>query len=350
VTLTSGTTSATAGAPKADALRLQALTTAYLSSKALFAAVELGLFDALEEQPGAAEEIGRRLKLPERPARMLLLAMHGLGLVRCEAGTYSNEPVASRHLVSSGPEFMGPLIAHQDTHYGKFTQLTTALRTDTPVRAGDNYSGAFGGEEQWARRWAEIMRAASLVMAEELAASTDLANRRKLVDLGCGSGAYSVALARANAQLDVTAVDQPAICEAAQDLVNEAGLQERVHVRPANVFEEEFPDHDVALLSHVIQGFNRDVAQTLIRKVHSWLPAGGELLVHTHLPERASTPFPYLFGLILLINNTQGGEAHGEEITRAWLVDAGFEVAEVRAVSPISAVIRAVKPALESVG
>ena len=110
---------------------------------------------------------------------------------------------------------MGALATHQSTHYAKLTLLTDSLRDNKPVRAGENYSGAFGDDKAWARRWAEITRASSLLMAENLAAQVSLGGSQHLVDLGCASccALLRSPLARANPDLRITAVDQPAVAE-----------------------------------------------------------------------------------------------------------------------------------------
>lgn len=331
--------------PRVDeAIRLHRLMTGYLSSGALFSALELGVFDALGQGAATAEEVGRRVGLVERPARILLLALEGEGLVVRTAGRYANSRLAEVFLVSGSRRYLGPLGAHQAGHFAKLVQLTQALRDNVPVHAGGSYTGEFQNEPTvWARRWAEVMRASSELMAEDLAAAAPLDGHRALVDLGCASGAYAIALARANPGVRVTAVDQPAIADVAREFIAEAGLADRIEVRAGNIFTDSFPDHDVALLSHVIQGFARNRAYQLLEHVHGWLPAGGELLIHSHLPERASVPFPYQFGLILLANNTQGGEAHTEELTRDWLAALGLRDVTVHEVSPISALVRAAK-------
>lgn len=326
-----------------DAVRLHRLMTAYLASKALFSAIELGVFDVLEKGPATAEELGEQIGLAGRPARTLLLALLGEKLVRTDGDIYRNEPVASTYLISTSPQYMGALAAHQGTHYAKLAQLTDSLKQDKPVRVGDNYSGAFGDDKAWARRWADITRASSLLMAENLAEQATLTGDEQLVDLGCASCAYSIALAKAHPGLRITAVDQPAVAEVAAEFVAAEGLSGQIAVRGANIFADGFTDCDTALLSHVIQGFERDRSRTLINHIYSWLPAGGRLLLHTHLPEHAQTTFPYLFGLILQINNTQGGEAHGLDLTCQWLREAGFGDLQVTTVSPISALITAVK-------
>jgi N,N-dimethyltransferase len=325
-------------------LRLHKLLTGYLSSKALFCAVRLGVFDVFAAGDATAEEVGDKLGLPARSARILLLALHGEGLVVREGDQYGNAPVAAEFLVSTGPRYLGALARHQDAHYAKLVHLEEALRTGAPVQLGEQYTGEFkAGPQAWARRWAEVFRASSQLMAEDLAAAVDLTGRRRLVDLGCASSAYSMALARANPELAVTAVDQPAVAEVAAEFVAEAGLTDRISVRPGNIFADRFDDCDVALLSHVIQGFDRERARALLAHVYDWLPDDGVLVLHSHLPERADLPFPYQFGLILLINNTQGGEPHDQALTEQWLREIGFRDVRVRDVSPISAVVEARK-------
>jgi predicted nicotinamide N-methyase len=332
------------GAVDEDALRLHRLMTAYLSSKALFSAVELGIFDVLEEGPRSVTELGQRIGLAERPARMLLLALEGEALVRRFGDRYANEPIASTYLVTSSPSYMGALAAHQGRHFERLVHLTDVLRADAPPEApGGGYTGAYDATQAWARRWTAAFRASSLLMADALAAAVPLDGRPRLVDLGCASCSYSIAFAKANPGLHVTAVDQPAIADAARELVSQAGLEDRITLRGGNIFEEAFSEHEIALLSHVVQGFDRERASSLIRWIHQWLPPGGELLIHTHLPERATVPFPYVFGLILMANNTQGGETHDEQTTTTWLREAGFRSITVTAVTPISAVVRGVK-------
>lgn len=327
-----------------EAMRLHRLMTAYLSSKALFAAVRLGVFDALADGGGTPEEVGAKVGLPERPARVLLLALAGEELIVRVHGRYHNSPVANSFLVSHAPRYLGALANHQDTHFAKLVELEQALRTGEPVLLAEQYTGEYtAGPQAWARRWAEVFRASAQLMAEDLAAAVPLASRRHLVDLGCASCAYSISTARANPGLAVTAVDQPAIAEVGTQLVQEAGLADRITVQPGNIFEDRYPDCDVALLSHVIQGFSRERARALLAHVYDWLPPGGLIVVHSHLPERARSPFPYQFGLILLINNTQGGEAHDEALTRDWLTEIGFRDVRAAEVSPISAALTATK-------
>jgi SAM-dependent methyltransferase len=271
----------------------------------------------------------------------LLLALIGVGLVRRVDDRYSNAPVATRYLVSTSPDSVGPLVSHQAAHFAKFAQLTTVLRENKPIPSEmDGNYPKFGGPI----RLAAVSRTSGmLMMVEGLAKNARLAGRRRLVDLGCGSGVYSMALAREYPDLAITAVETPWFAEAAKRSVAEAGLEDRINVQPGDIFEDKF-DGDVAMLSNVAEGFGPDKAQALVCNIYSWLPPGGELLFHSHMWEPATTPFAYSIGLILMVNNTMGGEAQGAAATTRWLHEAGFSTVEPAvAVSPISSLIRAYK-------
>jgi hypothetical protein len=330
------------GWPSDEAVRLHKIMFGYLASKALFSALELGVFEELEKQPATAEELGRRLSLADRPARLILLALLGERLVERVGDVYHNAPVARQFLLSGSPDFVGDLAAHQAAHFERFSKLTQALRDNAPIRAqveGDHPQ--FGGPE----RFAKITRtAAQMMMASGMAKQTSFAGHRHLVDLGCGSCVYSIALARENPHLRITAIDRPSVCELARTSVADAGLSDRITVRPADIFQETVPDGDIAMLSNVAEGFGSAQAAKLVQHVYGWLPAGGELIIHSHMWEHAGTPFPFTVGLILVVNNPMGGEPYGESVTREWLTSAGFrDIKPAVAVSPISAVVRAVK-------
>jgi len=232
-----------AGFGPTDALMLHRLMTGYLSAKALFVAVRLGIFDVLAGGEATPEAIGAKVGMPERSARVLLLALEGERLVGRSGAEYHNEPVASAYLVSASPTYMGALASHQETHFAKLAQLDEALQSGQPVQLGEQYTGQFSaGPQAWARRWAEVFRASSQLMAEDLASLVDLGGRRRIVDLGCASCSYSIALARANPELSVTAVDQPAVAEVAGEFVAEAGLADRIEVRGGDIFTDRFED------------------------------------------------------------------------------------------------------------
>lgn len=329
------------GWPDDEAIRLHTILFGYLPSAAVFSAVELGLFDVLEERPGTEEEVAASLNLADRPARTLLLALLGARLVERVDGAYHNTPVVSKYLVSTSPYYIEELVTHQAGHLAKVSQLTKVLRENAPVPSEmDGNYPRFGGPV----RLAGVTRVSGrMMMADGLVKNAPLGKAKRLVDLGAGSGIYSISLAQGFPKLHVTAVEQPWFAEVIQKTVDELGLSDRITVQAGDIFTERF-DCDVAMLSNVVEGYGEVRAKALLRHIHDWLPPGGQLLFHSHQWEPAATHFPYTLGLILMLNSTMGGEPHGSEVTTRWLTEAGFTTVEPAVpVSPISALIRAFK-------
>ena len=124
--------------------------------------------------------------------------------------------------------------------------------------------------------------------------------------------------------------------------VREAGLEDRVEVRAADIMADEWPASDAVLLSHVLDGYGPERAAHLVRRIHTHLPADGLLLVHSHMPTLASGLFPAMFGLILLVN-TEEGEVRDVDEIRGWVEDAGFRRITTRNVSLLSGLLTATK-------
>ncbi|MFG2497886.1 methyltransferase [Streptomyces sp. NPDC048441] len=334
--------------PTEESSRVHSILTAYLQSKAVFTALELGVFETLEESPRTVPELAARLGLEQRPTRALLTALRGLELVRTEGVEYGNTPEAARFLIAGRPEYMGGFAEHQNAHFGHFARLGDAVRTNASLnqrvlKKGYRDQGAAAGEgREGTGRLIQAMRVSSRLQADKLAATVPLDDVRSVIDLGCGSGDYSIALAKHHPELRITSLDYPAVCDLTRANVREAGAGNQVEVRPTDIMEDPWPESDAVLLSHVLDGYGPERATHLIRRIHAHLPDGGRLFVHAHMPSLATGVFPYLFGLILLVN-TEEGEVRDEDDIRGWVNEAGFRKVETRNVSLLSGLLVATK-------
>ncbi|MEV4335024.1 methyltransferase [Streptomyces sp. NPDC049597] len=330
-----------------DSSRVHGILTAYLQSKAVFTALDLGIFESLEE-PLAIGELAGKLGLEVRPTRALLVALTGLDLVRREGDTYRNTAEASRYLVAGRPEYMGGFAEHQNKHFAHFDKLGDAVRENASLnqrvlKKGYRDQGAAAGEgREGTARLIQAMRVSSRLQADKLAQAAPLDGVEHIVDLGCGSGDYSIALARHNPGLKVTSLDYPAVCDLVRANVEEAGVGGQVTPHPADIMSDPWPETSVVLLSHVLDGYGPERALHLIKRIHEHLPEGGRLLVHAHMPSLATGLFPYMFGLILLVN-TEEGEVRDDEDIVGWVKEAGFGSVETRNISLLSGLVVATK-------
>src|SRR5215471_16511634 len=77
---------------------VSAIAYGFMGSQALFAALELGLFTALAEEPCGLDVLATRLKAPSGALSVLLTTCQALGLITWDGDAYANSVAAQRFL------------------------------------------------------------------------------------------------------------------------------------------------------------------------------------------------------------------------------------------------------------
>ena len=188
--------------------------------------------------------------------------------------------------------------------YESFRHLTAALRgertfPDKGFYEGMIYSAGLGGET-----FSAAQHSGSVGPARLMAKRMSLAGRKRLLDVGGGSGAYALAFCAANPQLKATILDFPQTVETAKRYAREAGLTDRLAHLAGNAITTEWPvGHDVVLMSYVWSAVGGADIAVLARRAFDALSSGGLVLVHDFMVDNvdAQPPFAawYLLGSIL---------------------------------------------------
>lgn len=82
------------------------LLEAFRRSKTMFAAVKLGVFDALEQESRTSGKLAQDLKLDPSALSRLLDSCVTLGLLKRQSGQFENTAAASTYLCSTSPRRM----------------------------------------------------------------------------------------------------------------------------------------------------------------------------------------------------------------------------------------------------
>ena len=137
-----------------------------------------------------------------------------------------------------------------------------------------------------------------------MAKRVDLKGRTQLLDVGGGSGAYTLAFCTANPALKATILDFPQTIETARTYARQSGLADRVAHFAGNAITTDWPKaHDVILMSYVWSAVGADDIAVLARRAFDALPPGGLVLVHDFMVDnrREQPAFAawYLLGSVL---------------------------------------------------
>ncbi|MFO7921969.1 MAG: methyltransferase [Nioella sp.] len=255
----------------------------FMGSKALFAALEHGVFSALADGPLEAGDLAARSDLDTERARTLLTALTGLGLVVPQGpGAYANSPAAEAFLVKGAKYDFGDYLRLQVGRqmYGLLDQIDAALTGDLPEAATASYAEWFSDPEE-ARLYSESQHSGSLGPARQLAKRLDLSEAHHMLDVGGGTGAFAITLCKANPHLTATIVDFPNVAALGRAYVDKAGLSDRIRYVEGNALETDWPGgQDIVLMSYLLSGVPGETHAGLIRGAMDKLAPGGMLLIH----------------------------------------------------------------------
>jgi hypothetical protein len=296
-------------------------------ARTVMAAVELGAFDHLAGPGLDEQEAATKLGLKERPARGLFDTCVSVGLLVREDGRIRTTSAAERYL-SSGSEYsLRNYVLDERWCWPAWGRLEEALRNDAPPLPQDE-DGYHEFPEEFLL---DFLHGHSLAMGEKLAAAISLDGVRRIMDIGGGSGAVSIALCRANPSLRAVVVDREQVLAKTSEHVTTAGLSDRIATQAANVFADPLPEGcDAVVIANMLHDFSPERAAAILARAAGALPSGGRLLVMETAPrdDRSGPPLAAVFTVAMIVN-TEGGVAYTPTELRALIEGAGFAVDRV---------------------
>jgi predicted O-methyltransferase YrrM len=250
---------------------------------------------------------------------ILLHALAAIGLLEKRGDRFVNGPLAAGFLSAGSPHDRRAALRHTASLWHRWSALTECVKSGRPApREGD------GGADP--RAFIAAMHNNAAGRAAQVLAALDLAGARRALDLGGGSGAYAIALARAVPGLAVVVLDLPEVVPLTEGYVAEAGLSDRITVRSGDLATGAFgTGFDLVLLSAVCHMNGPAENADLLRRAAAALVSGGRLVVHDYVlePDRTAPRAGAVFAVNMLVNTETGGN-YTEAEYFAWLAAAGL--------------------------
>ena len=266
--------------PVSDRRALSTIAYGFMASKALFAALSVDLFTHLEAGLRTCAELSAGTGVAGNRMQTLLHALAGLGLLEVDGSGYRNAPACRRHLVRGAPGDFGDYFRLQvgGQIYPALLHLDEGLAGTGA--AFDTLGGLLSDPAQ-ARVFVEAQHAGSRAAAQVLAGYLELDAARALLDVGGGSGAFSIALCERNPQLRATLIDFPAVIDIAREYRRAAAPGHRIELLPGDAVHIGWPpEQDVVVLSYLLSALGADEMDTVLAKARDSLRPGGLLVVH----------------------------------------------------------------------
>lgn len=251
---------------------------------AIHVALELGLFESLRE-PADTSGLVSRTAYSERGLSALLGMLKSLGFVDRHDGIWQLNPLSRAYMLKDSTYFWGPFFKRAGDALPMCKMLLENVRDDktTEERPAEGWEAGHI-DEATARSVTDFMHCHSIAPAVGLARTCDFSGVDRVLDVGGGSGCYSIALADANPELKATVMDLPTICAVAGEYIENAGLSGRVDARAVDMFRQDWPtDYDCHFFANVFHDWSMQTCLQLARSSFAALPVGGRICLQEML-------------------------------------------------------------------
>lgn len=309
----------------------------FQESRLILTAIELDVFTAAAGG-ATAQDVATRIGADPRATEMLLNALVAVRLLEKREDAFTNTPVSARYLAAGGADDSRGALMHTVHLWETWSHLTDSVRAGTAVRRAESPDRG--------QRWTEAFIAAMHKNASERAGAVvgavRLEGARRMLDVGGGSGAYSIAFTRAHPELAVDLLDLSTVIPIAERHIAVAGLQNRIRTRNGDLTSDSLGEHyDLILISAICHMLSPRENQDLLARGFAAAASGGRLVVQDFILDTSKTApkAGALFALNMLVG-TRAGSAYSEVEYRDWLRAAGFsEIECVRLPGPTGLMI-----------
>lgn len=259
---------------RVDSSRLQDYALAYWQSAALMSAVDLGVFTAISAGRSTVADIADAVDITAANADRLITVLRAMDLVHEVDGALVNAADAERFLVEGTRDFAGPWIHFTRPSWDQWGKLTDHLRSRAESVLGMYEDLTVDA----ARRYHRATYSVGVGAGRRFARQVDLSHRTRLLDIGGGSGAYSIVAAQQHPDLEAVVFDLPPVVEVTREFIADAAVADRVSAVGGDFTADPFPSGcDVAVMASNLPQYSRELIAMVVAKVFEALEAGGEM-------------------------------------------------------------------------
>jgi SAM-dependent methyltransferase len=149
-----------------------------------------------------------------------------------------------------------------------------------------------------------------------------------MLDVGGGTGLYSLALLQKHPGLRAVVLDRPEVLRVTRELAVERDVGDRLECIPGDMFVDALPGADLILLSNVLHDWDVPECRRLVDRCAAVLPPAGKLVVHdVFLHDDLGGPLAVALDSATLFSVTEG-RAYSVAECAAWLREAGLAVGD----------------------
>ena len=300
---------------------IRAMVTAFQRSRIILTAFELNIFTFLGENSYSAAAVAEALHLNEGATERLLNVLVALELLQKNNEKYSNTNDGLKFFSKNSPAYLAGLM-HSNHLWNTWSHLTDVVKTGEPAHNTEiNDRG-----DEWLNAFIHAMHDRGKKQAPGQVAKIDLTNVNSVLDVGGGSGCFSMAFLNRKPELRSAIFDLPNVVPISKKIVETEGFAGRIEHFEGDYTTDELPaGFDLVFLSAIIHSNSYETNQELVRKCFNSLNPGGRIVIQDWIMNDTKTePAQGAIFAINMLVGVEGGDCYSEKEVKAWMANAGF--------------------------
>ncbi len=316
---------------------IREFASSFQKSRILLSGFELDLFTNVDESGSTAYQIACKLNLDIHACDRLLNALASLGFLTKQNLLFFNTPESYCFLSKRSPDYLGGLM-HTNHLWNTWSNLTKVVKTGKSAHPEEiNVRG-----DDWLFAFISAMHDRATKQAPGQLSGLDISDVRSLLDVGGGSGAYSMEFVSRKPDMEATVFDLPNVVPITRHFVDKEGFSGKIQTCTGDYTTENLPEgFDLVFLSAIIHSNSLEVNGDLIKKCFKALNKNGKIIIQDWIMnnERTKPTAGAIFAINMLVG-TEAGDCFTEEEVFGMLETAGFgNITRVEFESGLSQVI-----------
>jgi hypothetical protein len=307
-----------------DTTRLQRLARAYTESAVFYAAIDLELFTHVSAGADSIPKIAAATGASELNAERLVVVCLAMELLeKADDGRIVNAADCEKFMVKGGERYAGPWMTFTRPEVPHWFELTEKLLDPTPPTELGMYDDL---TVERARKYHAATYSIGMGAGRRFCRHVDLAGRRRMMDLGGGSGAYSINAVQTFTGLEAVVFDLPPVTVVTQEYLEQNAVADRVTTMGGDFINDPLPTGcDVAVMASNLPIYNAENIQTVVSKAFDALEPGGEMhLIGETLHSSGIGPLDAALWGLAEIHYGSGGRSHSDTECIGYFETAGF--------------------------
>jgi SAM-dependent methyltransferase len=302
--------------------KIREFAASFQKSRILLSGFELDIFTNVDESGSTNKQIANNLHLDEHACERLLNALVSLDFLTKKNHLFFNNAESFTFLSKKSPDYLGGLM-HTNHLWNTWSNLTRVVKTGISAHPAEINER----KEEWLFPFINAMHDRAKKQAPQQLANIDLSEIKSALDIGGGSGAYSMELVSKKPGIEATVFDLPNVVPITKIFLDKEGFLDKIKIHAGDYTKNDLPKgFDLAFLSAIIHSNSLEINRDLIKKCYDSLNKNGKIVIQDWIMnnDRTQPESGAIFAINMLVG-TESGDCFTEQEVTEMLDDAGFK-------------------------